>query len=79
MSREELVYIVKIFKNNGVDINTGIKLKERQAMDLMDVFWDNVSHPEGANLIFAPQDFGLLENASAEEIVDFALNYKEEI
>lgn len=78
MKREDLIYIVKIFKNDGVDIKTGIRLKEKQAMDLLDVFWENVPHPEGANLIFSPEEFGLSKDASAEEIVDFALNYKGE-
>lgn len=73
MTREELIRIVNIFKNDGFDVVTGKKLREREITDLMDEFDGNVNHPEGVNIIFGPEDFGLKKDASAEEIVDFAL------
>lgn len=73
MTREELIRIVNIFKNDGMDEVTGKKLREREITDLMEEFDENVKHPEGVNIIFGPEDFGLKADASAEEIVDFAL------
>lgn len=73
MLREDLIRIVNILRNNCYDEVSGNILREREIMDLMDFFDDNVSHSEGTNIVFAPTKFGLNEDATAEEIVDFAL------
>ena len=73
MTREDLIRIVNIFKNDGIDIETGRKLREREIYDLLDKFDENVKNSAGSEIIFGPEDYGLSVDATAEEIVDFAM------
>ena len=77
MLRDDLIRIVKIFQNDGIDEITKKKVTEDQVDDYMDFFDDNVSHEAGVNLIFELEKYGLSPNATAEEIVDFALRNEE--
>ena len=68
LSREELIELVeKILKVEG---------NEDEVTDWVNLFEDNVPHPEASGLIFWPSRYGLASNPSAEEIVDKALSYK---
>ena len=77
MTREDLIRIVNVFKNDGVDVETGRKLRENEIYDLLDKFDEYVEHPAGSEIIFGPEDYGLPADATAEEIVDLAMNKKE--
>ena len=77
MTREDLIRIVNVFKNDGIDVETGRKLRENEFYDLLDNFDENVEHPAGSEIIFGPEDYGLPADATAEEIVDFAMEKKE--
>lgn len=68
LSREELIELVNKIsdpKNDDEDINQWLEAFQR-----------NVPHPEAADLIFWPRNYGLGSNPTAEEIVDKALSYK---
>jgi len=78
MSKEELLKLVKIISNAGLDEDTGKKYSEKEIDRLVEVFEENISHPGGADLIFYPELCGLSNDVSPEEIVCVALNYKEE-
>ena len=73
MLRDELIRIVKIFQNDGIDGATGKKVRGDQVDDFMDFFDDNVKHEGGVELVFEPETYGLPKDATAEQIVDFAL------
>lgn len=78
MIKDEMIEIVTIFKNDGIDKRTGKMITERNMYDIMDRF-DHMVGMEGASeIIFGPEDFGLDKDASPEEIVDFALSGKME-
>lgn len=55
---------------------------EEELDGLMEIFSDNVPHPDGANLFFYPENYNARKddisqyNPSVEEVVDKALNYK---
>lgn len=78
MSGEELIKLVKIISNAGFDVDTGKKYNEKEIDRLVEIFEENIPHPGGSDLIFYPDLCGLPNDASPEEIVDAALNYKEE-
>ena len=73
MLRDELIRIVKIFQNDGIDGATGKKVSGNQVADFMDFFDDNVNHEAGVEIVFEPETYGLPKDATAEQIVDFAL------
>lgn len=73
MIRDDLIRIVKIFQNNGFDEVTNKKATEDEIADFMDYFDDNVKNKAGVELVFDLEKYGLSKNATAEEIVDFAL------
>ena len=77
LSREELIKIVTILTNGGYDEETGTDYSEREIERLVNIFEDNVPHPRAVDLIFNPDEVDFTDDATPEEIVDFALSYKE--
>jgi Colicin immunity protein / pyocin immunity protein len=68
MTRDELVALVR-------RIMAGEGGSQEEADRLVDLFADNVPHPEAEDLIFYPEPhFG--REPTAEEVVDRALSYK---
>lgn len=76
LSREELIDLVKIIMNAGVDSRTGKEYTDSEINKMVEIFKNNISYPHGSDLIFYPHFCGLKIDASAEEIVDAGLNYK---
>lgn len=79
MSKEDLLKLLKIITNAGYDEETGKKYSEKEIDRLVEIFEENIPHPGGSDLIFYPELCGLKIDASPEEIVECALNYKEDI
>ena len=73
MLRDDLIRIVRIFQNDGIDETTNKMITNDQMCDFMEFFDDNVNHEAGTELIFDSERYGLAKDATAEEIVDFAL------
>lgn len=73
LNRDELIKIVKIFHNHGIDEETGKKIAEDTVYDLWDLFDEAAGFDSASNIIFAPEKFGLKKGATPEEIVDFIL------
>jgi len=74
MTREELIELgKKIVSAEGT---------EEQLNEWMDVFGENVPHPNGAALFYWPENYNARKddiskyNPSVEEVVDKALSYK---
>lgn len=74
MTREELIELGnKIVNGEG---------SEAEIDEMMEVFSQNVPHPDGANLFFYPENYNARKDdisnysPSVEEVVDKALNYK---
>ena len=72
MSREELIDLVETIitmydKKNQKELDA----YEQDALVIK--FEDNINHPGGSDLIFYPELVGLPDEASVEEIVDFAM------
>lgn len=76
LSREELIDLVKIIINVGVDSRTGKEYTDSEVNKMVQIFESNILSPDGSDLIFYPDLCGLKIDASAEEIVDAGLNYK---
>jgi hypothetical protein len=68
LSRDELIELVKKI--------TAPKNNEEDILNWLEIFERNVPHPEVSGLIYWPNDYGLGDSPSAEEIVDKALSYK---
>lgn len=74
MKREELIELgYKIVNCEG---------SEDEIDELMELFDENVPHPDGANLFFYPENYNARKddisqyNPTVEEVVDKALSYK---
>jgi hypothetical protein len=68
MTREQLVDLVgKIMSSEAT---------EEEQDRMVEVLESNVPHPRVLDLIYHPEREGLLDGASAEEIVDAALSYR---
>lgn len=74
MTREELIELgYKIVNCEG---------SEDEIDELMELFDENVPHPDGANLFFYPENYNARKddisqyNPTVEEVVDKALNYR---
>lgn len=76
LSREELIDLVNIIMNSGVDSKTGKEYTDSEVIRMVQIFESNITSPDGSDLIFYPDLCGLNIDASAEEIVDAGLNYK---
>ncbi|OFS24187.1 bacteriocin immunity protein [Clostridium sp. HMSC19A10] len=76
LSREELIDLVNIIMNSGVDSKTGKEYTDSEVIRMVQIFESNITSPDGSDLIFYPDLCGLKIDASAEEIVDAGLNYK---
>jgi hypothetical protein len=68
LSREELVELVRKIRN--------VEGNEEEIVAWVNLFENNVPHPEASGLIFWSSKYGLSSNPSPEEIVDKALSYK---
>lgn len=73
MTREELIELgYKIVNCEG---------SEDEIDELMELFDENVPHPDGANLFFYPENYNARKddisqyNPTVEEVIDKALNY----
>lgn len=73
LNREELIKIVKIFHNDGIDEETGKKIEEDTVYELWELFDEAAGFDSASNIIFSPIDFGLDKESTPEEIVDFIL------
>ena len=71
MTKDEVLRIVNIFKNNGVDSVTGKKISERAVWELLESIDKLMGYDEASEVIFAPEDFGLNKKATVEEIVNY--------
>lgn len=78
MSREELIQILNIIMSGGSEEKNDRKYSEVEIDRLVRIFEESIPCPYGSDLIFYPDLCGLSDKATSEEIVDFALNYKEE-
>lgn len=78
MEREDLIGLVTIIMNGGIDKNTNTHYSEIEVDRMVDAFEKNIPCEFGSDLIFYPNLCGLPDNMSAEQIVDFALNYKKQ-
>ncbi len=74
MKREELIELgYKIVNCEG---------SEDEIDELMELFDENVPHPDGANLFFYPENYNARKddisqyNPTVEEVVDKALSYR---
>lgn len=74
MTREELIELgYKIMNCEG---------SEDEIDELIELFDENVPHPDGANLFFYPENYNARKddisqyNPTVEEVVDKALSYK---
>lgn len=74
MTREELIELgYKIVNCEG---------SEDEIDELIELFDENVPHPDGANLFFYPENYNARKddisqyNPTVEEVVDKALSYK---
>ncbi len=74
MTREELIELgYKIVNCEG---------SEDEIDELMELFDENVPHPDGANLFFYPENYNARKddisqyNPTVEEVVDKALSYR---
>lgn len=74
MSREELIRLVEIIMAGGKDEQTGKKYTEAELHKLVKLFVETIPNKNGSDLIFYPDDCGLSEDPTAEEIVEAALN-----
>lgn len=77
MSRIELIKIVEIIMNGGYDEQNDKQLSEIEVDKLVKTFTENIPCPYGSDLIFYPNLCNLSDGMTAQEIVDFALNYQE--
>jgi len=68
-SRDDLIALVQKIQNAG-------KASEATVDAWVTQFKQSVPHPYASDLIFWPDQEGLPENPTAEQIVDAALNYK---
>lgn len=78
LSRNDLINLVRIIMNAGEDEKTGKEYTEDEVNRMIEIFEFNIKSPQGSDLIFYPNMCGLNREATAEEIVDAGLNYKEE-
>jgi hypothetical protein len=68
LSKSELVELVaRLLRAEG---------SEEEECEWLELIERNVPHPEVAGLIYWPDQYGLSEEPSAEEIVEKALKYK---
>ena len=77
LKKDELIELVKIIMNAGEDERTGKEYTEDEVNRMIEIFEMNIASPHGSDLIFYPDICGLRREATAEEIVDAGLNYKE--
>lgn len=73
MERQELINLVEILSNGGMDSKTGKQYSEKEYDRLMELFERNIKNKNGSDLLFYPEDCGLPSDATVEEIVDKAM------
>lgn len=65
--------IVGIFKNHGIDKETGKRVKENVIHDFFDEIDDLMGYEGASEVIFVPEEYGLDKEATIQEIVDYIL------
>lgn len=73
LTREEVIRIIDIFKNDGIDKRTGKKVSEKAVYDFIDSIDELVGQNDASEVIFAPEEYGLKKEATSEEIANFLL------
>ena len=73
MTRKEVERIVGIFKNHGIDKETGKRVKENVIHDFFDEIDDLMGYEGASEVIFVPEEYGLDKEATIQEIVDYIL------
>ena len=68
-----LCAIVGIFKNHGIDKETGKRVKENVIHDFFDEIDDLMGYEGASEVIFVPEEYGLDKEATIQEIVDYIL------
>ena len=69
----EVERIVGIFKNHGIDKETGKRVKENVIHDFFDEIDDLMGYEGASEVIFVPEEYGLDKEATIQEIVDYIL------
>jgi hypothetical protein len=67
-TRQELIELIEKVRDPSCD--------ENEAVSLLQVLSQNVPHPGISGLIFWPEQYGLSDYPTAEEILEQAMNYK---
>ena len=78
MTRKEVERIVGIFKNHGIDKETGKRVKENVIHDFFDEIDDLMGYEGASEVIFVPEEYGLDKEATIQEIVDYILGKTEQ-
>lgn len=78
ISKTELIDLVRIIINAGEDEKTGKQYTEDEVHKMVLIFEESIPNPNGRDLIFYPEDCGLGDDPTEEEIVEMALNYSQE-
>ena len=73
MTRKEVERIVGIFKNHGIDKETGKRVKENVIHDFFDEIDDLMGYEGASEVIFVPEEYGHDKEATIQEIVDYIL------
>ncbi len=73
MTRKEVERIVGIFKNHGIDKETGKRVKENVIHGFFDEIDDLMGYEGASEVIFVPEEYGLDKEATIQEIVDYIL------
>lgn len=73
LTNEELIRIIEIFRNEGIDRLTGKELTEKETYIFLNLIDETVGRMNSTDVIFAPKSFGLTDNATAEEIAKYLL------
>ena len=64
MTRKEVERIVGIFKNHGIDKETGKRVKENVIHDFFDEIDDLMGYEGASEVIFVPEEYGLDKEAT---------------
>ena len=67
MTRKEVERIVGIFKNHGIDKETGKRVKENVIHDFFDEIDDLMGYEGASEVIFVPEEYGLDKEATIQD------------
>lgn len=68
MTRKEVERIVGIFKNHGIDKETGKRVKENVIHDFFDEIDDLMGYEGASEVIFVPEEYGLDKEATISKL-----------